>query len=48
MQARIIRMEFAGLTNQEMAKLFQITIPTLKSLRYDALRRLREYFKANL
>jgi RNA polymerase sigma-70 factor (ECF subfamily) len=48
MQARIIRAGYSGLTNQEIAKLFQITIPTLKSLRYDALRKLREYFDTHL
>jgi RNA polymerase sigma-70 factor (ECF subfamily) len=48
MQARVVRMGLAGLTDQEMAKLFQVTIPALKSLRYDALRGLRTYFKENL
>jgi RNA polymerase sigma-70 factor (ECF subfamily) len=48
MQARVIRAGFSGLTDLEIAKLFQITIPTLKSLRYDATRRLKEYFDAHL
>jgi RNA polymerase sigma-70 factor (ECF subfamily) len=48
MQARVIRAGYSGLTNLEIAKLFQITIPTLKSLRYDAIRKLREYFDAHL
>jgi RNA polymerase sigma-70 factor (ECF subfamily) len=48
MQARVIRMGLSGLTDLEMAKLFQVTIPAIKSLRYDALRRLRQYFDARL
>ncbi|MDR0766286.1 MAG: sigma-70 family RNA polymerase sigma factor [Odoribacteraceae bacterium] len=48
MQARVIRMGSSGLTDQELAKLFQLSIPAVKSLRYDALRRLREYFDNHL
>jgi RNA polymerase sigma-70 factor (ECF subfamily) len=48
MQARVVRAGYSGLTDHEIAKLFQISITTLKSLRYDAIRRLREYFDAHL
>ncbi|MDR2413764.1 MAG: sigma-70 family RNA polymerase sigma factor [Odoribacteraceae bacterium] len=48
MEARVVRMGLSGLTEQEMAKLFQLTIPAIKSLRYDALRRLRKYLDAHV
>lgn len=42
--ARIIRMSLSGYENKEIARLLQVSINTVKTLKYGAIRKLREYF----
>ena len=42
--ARIIRMALSGYENKEIARLLQISVNTVKTLKYGAIRKLREYF----
>jgi len=42
--ARIIRLVLSGLENKEIARLLSISVNTVKTLKYGAIRKLREYF----
>lgn len=43
--ARIIRLSLTGLDNREIAQLLGVSVNTVKTLKYGAIRRLREYFE---
>lgn len=42
--ARIMRLALSGLENKEIARLLDISVNTVKTLKYGAIRKLREYF----
>lgn len=42
--ARIIRLTLSGLENKEIARLLTVSVNTVKTLKYGAIRKLREYF----
>lgn len=42
--ARIIRLALSGLENKEIARLLEVSINTVKTLKYGAIRKLKEYF----
>ncbi|MDE6451136.1 MAG: sigma-70 family RNA polymerase sigma factor [Odoribacter sp.] len=43
--ARILRLTLSGYENKEIARLLEISINTVKTLKYGAIRKLREYFR---
>lgn len=42
--ARIMRLALSGLENKEIARLLDVSVNTIKTLKYGAIRKLREYF----
>ena len=42
--ARILRLVLSGCENKEIARLLDVSINTVKTLKYGAIRKLREYF----
>ena len=42
---RIIRLALSGLENKEIARLLEISVNTVKTLKYGAIRKLRTYFQ---
>lgn len=44
--ARVIRYALSGYNNKEIALLLGISINTIKSMKYSAIRKLREYFES--
>ena len=45
--ARIARLVLSGYENKEIARLLDISINTVKTLKYAAIRKLREYFRTH-
>ena len=44
--ARIMRLVLSGYENREIAQIMGISINTIKTLKYSAIRKLREYFNS--
>jgi len=44
--ARVIRYALSGYNNKEIAILLGISVNTIKSIKYSAIRKLREYFES--
>ena len=45
--ARIMRLILSGYENKEIAKVMGVSVNTIKTLKYSAIRKLREYFNSN-
>ena len=45
--ARIMRLILSGYENKEIAKVMGVSVNTIKTLKYAAIRKLREYFNSN-
>lgn len=45
--ARIMRLVLSGYENKEIAKVMGVSVNTIKTLKYSAIRKLREYFNLN-
>ena len=45
--ARIMRLFLSGYENKEIAKVMGVSVNTIKTLKYSAIRKLREYFNSN-
>ena len=43
--ARIIRLALSGLENKEISRLLDVSVNTVKTLKYSAIRKLREHFQ---
>ena len=43
--ARIIRLALSGLENKEISRLLKVSVNTVKTLKYSAIRKLREHFQ---
>ena len=45
--ASIMRLILSGYENKEIAKVMGVSVNTIKTLKYSAIRKLREYFNSN-
>ena len=45
LSARIIRLALSGLENKEISRLLKVSVNTVKTLKYSAIRKLREHFQ---
>ena len=45
--ARIMRLVLSGYENKEISQVMGVSVNTIKTLKYAAIRKLREYFNSN-